>query len=60
MKLLVAPAGVSYARVGSGRPRPVRVGAVQHRWHPDPAEHRAALSEGVRLAAAEGARLVCL
>jgi N-carbamoylputrescine amidase len=60
MKLLVASADVSYARVGPGRPRLVRVGAVQHRWHPDPTEHRAALAEGVRLAAGEGARLVCL
>jgi N-carbamoylputrescine amidase len=33
---------------------------VQHRWHPDPAEHRAALTEAVRMAAGEGARLVCL
>ena len=60
MKLLTASPGVSYARVGAGRPRPIRVGAVQHRWHPDPEEHRAALAEGVRMAAAEGARLVCL
>ncbi len=37
-----------------------RVGAVQHRWHPDPDEHRTALAEGVRLAAVQGARLVCL
>ena len=37
-----------------------RVGAVQHRWHPDPDEHRAALAEGVRAAAAAGAELVCL
>ncbi len=37
-----------------------RVGAVQERWHPDPAEHREALAAGVRLAAAEGAALVCL
>lgn len=60
MKLLTASAGISYARVGDGSPRLLRVGAVQHRWHPDPTEHRAALAEGVRLAAAEGARLVCL
>ena len=60
MRLLTASPGVSYARVGAGRPRPVRVGAVQHRWHPDPDEHRAALAEGVRMAAGEGARLVCL
>jgi len=58
--LLTASPGVSYARVGAGRPRPVRVGVVQHRWHPDPDEHRAALAEGVRMAAGEGARLVCL
>jgi len=42
-----------------GRP-PFRIAAVQHRWHPDAAEHEAALAEGIRLAAAEGARLVCL
>ncbi len=60
MKVLTASAGVSRARVGSGEPRPFRVGAVQHRWHPDPAEHRAALTEGVRLAVHAGARLVCL
>jgi N-carbamoylputrescine amidase len=37
-----------------------RVAAVQQRWHHDPAEHREAIAAGVRLAAAEGARLVCL
>jgi len=39
---------------------PFRVAAVQHRWHPDPAEHRAALAAAIRLAAEQGARLVCL
>ena len=39
---------------------PFRIAAVQHRWHPDPEEHEAALAEGIRLAAAEGAQLVCL
>ncbi|HYH53133.1 MAG TPA: nitrilase-related carbon-nitrogen hydrolase [Solirubrobacterales bacterium] len=39
---------------------PFRIAAVQHRWHPDPAEHEAALEHGVRLAVAEGAQLVCL
>jgi N-carbamoylputrescine amidase len=61
MKLLTA-FGVpdSPARTSDpGRP-PVRIGAVQHRWHPDPAEHRAALAEGVALAADAGARVVCL
>jgi len=33
---------------------------VQERWHPDPEEHRAALANGIRMAAREGARLVCL
>jgi len=37
MKLLVASAGISHAQVEPGQPRVVRVGAVQHRWHPDPA-----------------------
>jgi N-carbamoylputrescine amidase len=50
----------SPARVEPPTRPPWRIGLVQHRWHPDPAEHRAALSEGVRMAAGEGARLVCL
>ena len=33
---------------------------MQERWHPDPDEHEAALAGGIRLAAGEGARLVCL
>ena len=37
-----------------------RVGAVQERWHPDPAEHEQALAAGVDRAAQAGARLVCL
>jgi N-carbamoylputrescine amidase len=50
----------SPARVHDSARPSLRIGAVQHRWHPDPAEHRAALAEGVRIAAAEGATLVCL
>jgi N-carbamoylputrescine amidase len=50
----------SPARVDAPRRAPFRVGAVQHRWHSDPEEHRAALAEGVALAAAEGVALVCL
>ena len=42
-----------------GRP-PFRIAAVQQSWHPDPDEHEAALAEGIRLAAAEGAKLICL
>lgn len=50
----------SPARVNPPQREPLRVGLVQHRWHADPAEHRVALVEGVRVAAAQGARLVCL
>ncbi|MEA2395189.1 MAG: N-carbamoylputrescine amidase [Solirubrobacteraceae bacterium] len=50
----------SYARVEEPTRAPLRVGAVQHRWHPDPDEHRAALAAAVRLAAEQGATLVCL
>ena len=50
----------SLARVEEPTRAPFRIGAVQHRWHPDPAEHEAALAEGIRLAAAQGAQLVCL
>jgi N-carbamoylputrescine amidase len=50
----------SPARTRPPRRRPFRIAAVQHRWHPDPGEHEQALADGVRLAVAEGARLVCL
>jgi N-carbamoylputrescine amidase len=39
---------------------PLRLGLVQERWHPDPGEHREALATGIRLAAAQGASIVCL
>jgi N-carbamoylputrescine amidase len=39
---------------------PLRLGLVQERWHADPEEHRDALATGIRTAAAEGARIVCL
>ncbi len=61
MELLTAYAPPpSLARVSDPARQPFRIAAVQERWHEDPAEHRAALAGGVRLAAAEGARLVCL
>ena len=50
----------SPARVAPPEREPFRIGLVQHRWHRDPDEHRAALADGIRLAAAQGARLVCL
>ena len=61
MQLLTAyDPTVSHARVRDAQRASLRIGLVQERWHPDPAEHREALSEGVRMAAAEGAKLVCL
>jgi len=50
----------SPARVSDPQRGTFRIGAVQHRWQAAPAEHEAALGEGVRLAAEQGARLVCL
>jgi N-carbamoylputrescine amidase len=61
MQLLTAyDVAPSPARVREPSRPPLRVAAVQHRWHPDPAEHEAALAEAIRLAAGEGARLICL
>ncbi len=50
----------SLARTRAPRRAPLRIGAVQHRWHPDAEQHEAELARAVGLAAAEGARLVCL
>jgi N-carbamoylputrescine amidase len=61
ISLIVAPAPpASPARKRPPRRAPLRIGAVQQRWHPDPHEHEAALAAGIRLAAGAGARLVCL
>ncbi|WP_261557669.1 nitrilase-related carbon-nitrogen hydrolase [Frankia tisae] len=49
----------SPARVAPPARAPLRIGAVQHRWHPDPAEHAAALRAGALAAAELGAQLVC-
>ncbi len=60
MKVFRSGAPPSYARVEGPEHPPVRIGAVQQAWHRDPEEHAAALSEGILLAASEGAQLVCL
>jgi N-carbamoylputrescine amidase len=73
MKLLVAPELPSLARVRTADPtgpdgtdassadRPVlTVGAVQTRWHADPDEHAAVLTDGIVQAAAAGAQVVFL
>jgi N-carbamoylputrescine amidase len=50
----------SPARTRSPERTPFRIAAVQQRWHSDPDEHEAALAAGIKLAATEGAQLVCL
>jgi N-carbamoylputrescine amidase len=60
-KLLTAfPPPPSPARTRPPSRTPLRVGAVQERWHPDPEEHEQALAAGIRIAAGEGARIVCM
>jgi N-carbamoylputrescine amidase len=58
--ILATEAADSPARTRPPSRDPFRIAAVQQRWHPDPDEHEAALAAGVKIAAAEGARLVCL
>jgi N-carbamoylputrescine amidase len=50
----------SLARTREPERAPLRLGAVQERWRPDPAEHQEALLRGIRLAAEQGATVVCL
>ncbi len=59
---LIASSGpqVSLARKRPAGRRHLRIGLVQERWHPDPAEHEAALAAGIRRAAEQQAELVCL
>jgi N-carbamoylputrescine amidase len=60
-ELLTAfPAPPSPARTRPPERAPLRLGLVQERWHADPAEHEAALAAGIRMAAGEGATIVCL
>jgi len=50
----------SWARVEEPRRPPFRVGLVQQAWNPDADAHLGSLAEGIRTAAARGARIVCL
>jgi N-carbamoylputrescine amidase len=50
----------SPARVEPSTRAPLRVGAVQERWHPDPMDHEHAIAHGIALAADHGATIVCL
>ena len=62
MQPLVLHAGSldSPARSRPPTRRPLRIAVVQERWHADPGEQAHVLEAAVRIAAAEGARLVCL
>ncbi|MFI9504858.1 nitrilase-related carbon-nitrogen hydrolase [Nocardia sp. NPDC052566] len=51
---------VSHARTETSDRTPIRIGLVQHQWLPDSEALRAALLDGIGLAAAEGARAVFL
>src|ERR1700736_1715598 len=59
-KLITAASLPSPARSKPTQRAPLRIGAVQTSWHGDAAAHRGALADGIRLAAANGARIVCL
>jgi N-carbamoylputrescine amidase len=50
----------SPARVHPPGRTPLRVGAVQMAWDPDPDRHDSAITDAVALAADAGARIVCL
>jgi N-carbamoylputrescine amidase len=58
--ILAGPPPPSPARTRDPQRAPLRIGLVQERWHADAAEHEEALAAGIRMAAGEGAQIVCL
>ena len=60
MKVTVAPALAPLSRVKDSNRSPLRVALVQTKWHENQGEHLAKLNEGIRLAADNGAQIVCL
>ena len=60
MKITLAKPAASLSRTRSPERAVVRVAAVQFSWRENPAEHRAMISEAVRTAAAQGAKIVFL
>ena len=60
MKVTVAPALSALSRVKDSNRSPLRVALVQTKWHENQGEHLANLNEGIRLAADNGAQIVCL
>ena len=60
MKVTVAPALAPLSRVKESNRSTLRVALVQTKWHENQGEHLAKLNEGIRLAADNGAQIVCL
>ena len=60
MKLTVTSSLAPLSRVKPASREPLRVALLQYNWHQDPAEHRAKLRDGIRLAAEAGAKIVFL
>jgi N-carbamoylputrescine amidase len=60
MLLRIAPQLPSLTPSGTSSAATLRVAALQQRWHVNAAEHMDTLAEGIRLAATNGAVLVCL
>lgn len=60
MKVTISPALPSLSRVKNSNRTPLRVALVQTKWHENHGEHLAKLNEGIRLAADNGAQIVCL
>ena len=59
-KVITGSSLPSPARTKASRREPLRVGAVQTSWHRNASVHRDVLAAGIRLAADNGARIVCL
>ena len=60
MKVTVGSAQTPLSRVKDSNRAPLRVALVQTKWHENQGEHLAKLNEGIRLAAQNGAQIVCL
>lgn len=60
MKVTVSTVQPSLSRVKDSHRSPLRVALVQTKWHENQTEHLAKLNEGIRLAAQNGAQIVCL
>ncbi len=60
MKVTVAKALPSLARVKESSRRPIKVAVIQMHWEKNQATHLANLRNGIKLAADNGAEIVCL